>query len=147
MGRPEPAPGAQTSRPVILLDTHVVLWREADSRLISAAAARAIAREETLLVSPLSFYEIGVLVTKQRIQLDRPLRRWTHDLLGDDLIELAPLSPGAASHAAALDPSFPGDPIDRLLYATALDLGVPMVSKDRRIREFAALARDVKVIW
>jgi PIN domain nuclease of toxin-antitoxin system len=41
----------------------------------------------------------------------------------------------------------PGDPIDRLLYATAGDHRVPLVANDERLRGSAGLTRDVDVIW
>ncbi|MGH3832713.1 MAG: hypothetical protein ACRDRS_20125 [Pseudonocardiaceae bacterium] len=31
--------------------------------------------------------------------------------------------------------TFPGDPADRLIYATAVECGWSLVSKDRRLRE------------
>ncbi|MGA7172242.1 MAG: PIN domain-containing protein, partial [Candidatus Dormiibacterota bacterium] len=35
---------------------------------------------------------------------------------------------------AALPESFPGDPADRLIYATALETGWRLVTKDQRMR-------------
>ncbi|MGH8874116.1 MAG: PIN domain-containing protein [Acidimicrobiia bacterium] len=39
------------------------------------------------------------------------------------------------------------DPVDRMLYATAHHLNVPLVTKDRRLQKLAATAGDVRVIW
>jgi hypothetical protein len=39
---------------MILLDTHVLLWWRAGGERLSTAAARAIARADTVLVSPIS---------------------------------------------------------------------------------------------
>ena len=55
--------------------------------------------------------------------------------------------PKAATWAGQLDDTFPGDTVDRLLYATARDLRVPLVTKDEVMRSYAAAARDVTVIW
>ena len=63
-------------------------------------------------------------------------------------MEPAPLSPAAAAWAGTLGPgSFPGDPIDRMLYATALDLRVPLVTKDERLRRLRRRAGDVDALW
>ena len=60
---------------------------------------------------------------------------------------MAPLTIEAAAWAGVLPATFPGDPIDRLLYATARDLRVPLVTKDDRLRSFARAAGDIEVIW
>ena len=39
------------------------------------------------------------------------------------------------SHVAALPSSFPGDPADRLIYATAIEHGLKLVTKDQKIRD------------
>jgi PIN domain nuclease of toxin-antitoxin system len=56
--------------------------------------------------------------------------------------------PGTPRSGAALPGNaFPGDPADRLLYATALELTVPFVMKDKRVRAYAKGSRTVRVIW
>jgi PIN domain nuclease of toxin-antitoxin system len=45
------------------------------------------------------------------------------------------LSPGIAHNAVALPSSFPRDPMDRIIYATAIEHGVKLVTKDRAIAE------------
>jgi hypothetical protein len=57
------------------------------------------------------------------------------------------LTAEAATWAGVLDEAFPGDPIDRLLYATARDRRVPFVTKDEALRAFATTSGDVKVVW
>ena len=60
----------------------------------------------------------------------------------------APLAPEAAAWAGSMDSRiFPGDPADRLLYATARDLRVPLISKDGRLRRHAEVTGEVDVIW
>ena len=131
----------------VLLDTHVVVWWKAGGERLSARARREIARADVLLISPLSFWEIGMLASRRRLALDRNLLEWIADLLEEPNIEIAPLSARAAASAAELLPDFPGDPADRMIYATARELLVPMLSKDDGIRAYAADERDVRVIW
>ena len=130
---------------MVLLDTHVLLWWFADEGRLSRRAAREIAKAGTVLVSAVSFWEIATLLRKGRITLDRDVYVWIADLLREDHIAMAPLSAQAALDAGLL-PDFPGDPADRLLYATAQELIVPMVTKDIKIRSYAAHA-TVTAIW
>jgi len=131
-----------------LLDTHVLLWWLAGGSRLSTEATRLIAAAERLLVSPISCWEIGTLALSGRIRLDRPVASWIARVFEDRRSAVAPLTPEAAGWAGALDDAgFPGDPADRLIYATAREQRVPFVSKDERLREYARVARDVHVVW
>lgn len=133
---------------MILLDTHALLWWQAGGARLSARAAREIARAAAILVSPVSCWEVAVLLVKGRISLDRDVYVWVRDLFREDRVEPAPLSPQAAVGAGLLaTEDFPGDPADRFLYATARDLAVPFVTKDNGIRSYARRMRDVRAVW
>jgi PIN domain nuclease of toxin-antitoxin system len=131
----------------VLLDTHVLLWWQAGGERLSPSAVRAIQLADAILISPLTCWEVVTLHRLGRVRLDREPVAWVRDLLLGERIVTAGLSPEAAALAGELGPSFPGDPIDRLLYATARDHRVAFVSKDERLRAFASTARDVDVVW
>lgn len=115
---------------------------------MSPAADAAIDQAEQILISPISWWEVGLLVRDGRITLDRPVGSWIVVVMSDRRSVTAPLSPEAAAWAGQLDrTTFPGDPADRMLYATARDLRVPLVSKDGRLRHHARAAKDIDVIW
>ena len=131
-----------------LLDTHVLLWWLSGGARLSAVASAAIDTAERVLISPISCWEIGMLARAGRIELDRPIASWIAMVFDDRRSGVAQLSPEAAGWAGALDDGrFPGDPADRLIYATALEHRIPLVTKDERLREFAAIAGDVHVVW
>jgi PIN domain nuclease of toxin-antitoxin system len=131
----------------VLVDTHALLWWKAGSKRLSAAAAALINRADTVLVSPISCWEVAMLVAKERVALDRPVDVWTNDLFATgESSRAADLSPAIAVSAAQL-PEFHGDPADRLIYATAKSVGVPLVTKDERLQEYAALSGDVTTAW
>ena len=133
---------------MILLDTHVLLWWQAGGERLSVRAAREIARADTVLVSPISCWEVTMLLAKGRIVLDRDVHAWVSDLFAAENIEPAELSPQAAVGAGLLaSAGFPGDPADRFLYATARDLLVPLVTKDGGIRGYARRTGDVRTVW
>ena len=133
---------------MVLLDTHALLWWQAGGERLSAAAARAIARSDAILVSPISCWEVATLLARGRIALDRDVYAWVRDLFSSDEVELAPLTAQAAVGAAQLGAAgFHGDPADRFLYATALEHGVPLVTKDDSIRSYAEKVGDLRTIW
>ena len=131
----------------VLLDTHALLWWQAGGARLSRKVARLIDEAELILVSPLTCWEVATLHRLGRIALDRAPGEWVRDLLRGERLASAPISPAAAAWAGELGGQFAGDPIDRLLYATARDQRVPLISKDERLRSFARAARDVDVVW
>jgi len=130
-----------------VIDTHVLLWWRAGERL-SRRATQELARAERLLVSPIVFWEVAVLLSKGRIELDRDLFEWIADVLGEEQVELAPLSAQAAGDAGLLPArGFGGDPADCLIYATAREELLPLVTKDRALHDFARRTKDVRAVW
>jgi PIN domain nuclease of toxin-antitoxin system len=133
---------------VILLDTHVLLWWQAGGSRLSAGARRAIDSADAILVSPISCWEVGLLASKGRIELDRDPSVWVQDLMEGERVAVAQLTVMAAVAAARLgEQGFPGDLADRLLYATARERDVPLVSKDERLRRYARERRGLRIIW
>lgn len=130
----------------ILLDTHVLLWWQAGSDRLSAVAHDRLAAAGSILVSPISCWEVGMLVTRGRVRLDRSTPAWTRDLLAADRVAVAELTASVAVAASEL-PGFHGDPADRFLYATARRRGVPLLTKDRLIHRYAEVDGAVRVIW
>lgn len=128
---------------MVLLDTHALLWWLSGGTRLSARAAREIARADRVLVSPISCWEVAVLVRRGRVALDREVTTWVRDIAHADGVEIAPLTPTAAAAAGLLQS---GDPADGFLLATARERGVPLVSKDAGVRALAG-AIGVRVIW
>lgn len=91
----------------------------------------------------MSCWEVALLVQKGRLALDRDPRVWVHDALALPGVRSIEVSPDVAVSAALMAPTFHGDPIDRLLVATAFDLRVPLVTSDDRLRGWPGLA----TIW
>jgi len=130
----------------VLLDTHVLLWWRAGGDRLSPDARAQIRAANPVLISPITFWEVGTLLRQGRIALDRPLADWVVDLLADAQIDVAALSPRAAAEAGSLPEAFPGDPADRLIYATAAELRVALISKDERLRAYAD-SHAIHVLW
>lgn len=130
----------------VLVDTHALLWWQAGGKRLSRAAARRIERADVVYLSPITCWEIAMLVTKGRVGLDRPVSAWINDLLATSSADIAELTPTIAVAAGQLH-DFHGDPADRIIYATAATGQLPLISKDARLREHATATRQVAVLW
>ncbi|MGH3944543.1 MAG: type II toxin-antitoxin system VapC family toxin [Pseudonocardiaceae bacterium] len=117
----------------VLVDTHALLWWQAQpdqarSDRIFIPAWERITAASCVLVSPISCWEVAMLVGKQRVALDRRAATWIRKVLTTDGISVAELTPGIAVMAAELA-DFHGDRAGRFLYATSRLLDVPLLSK------------------
>jgi PIN domain nuclease of toxin-antitoxin system len=129
---------------VILLDTHVLIWLVAERERLSALALEAIESELELAIALVSAQEIAYLAVRGRLAMDRPVTTWIGDALG--ILGAAALPPTVSTsvRAGSLDPQgFHGDPIDRLIYATAVEHDARLVTADDRLRQFD----PERVVW
>jgi PIN domain nuclease of toxin-antitoxin system len=117
----------------VLLDTHVLHWWSAEPHRISQAAVDALEGAAELAVAATTWFELAWLAGKGRIVLSVPLRAWLDQLSAQ--VRTLGLTPAVAATAVSLPASFPGDPADRLIYATAIEHGCRLVTKDRKLRE------------
>lgn len=62
-----------------------------------------------------------------------------------ELVRSISVTPEIAAAAVALPSSFPGDPADRLIYATAIETGAQLVTKDEKLRRHRH--PSVKAVW
>jgi len=116
----------------VLLDTHVVHWWSAEPERVSRAATAALSEADELAIASISWFELAWLARHERIVITVPLRSWLDQLAGQ--IRTIAVTPAIADTAVSLPESFPGDPADRLIYATAIEHGWRLVTKDKRLR-------------
>jgi PIN domain nuclease of toxin-antitoxin system len=127
----------------VLLDTHVVHWWSAEPRRVSSPAQKALENADELVVAAISWYELAWLARHERIVVNVPVRSWLQGLAAQ--LRTIGVTPAIADTAVALPSSFPGDPADRLIYATAIEHGLKLVTKDQAIRDHDRLGSAV--IW
>ncbi len=115
-----------------MLDTHVVHWWSAEPDRVSRAAAEALSDADELAIAAISWFELAWLAKNERILVTIPIRSWLERLAAP--LRTIGVTPAIAETAVSLPSSFPGDPADRLIYATAIEHGWRLVTKDRRLR-------------
>jgi PIN domain nuclease of toxin-antitoxin system len=89
------------------------------------------------LVSAITPWEIGILVSKKRIDLYRDVMDWVRDALSLPGVSLVPLSAEIAVGSTRLPWEMHADPADRILVATARNLGATLVTADRALLNMA----------
>jgi len=129
---------------VILLDTHVAVWLASAPGKLSRPARAAI-REAIgtggIAISAITLWELAWLMTNGRLDISGTAEAFVEEIATRTAVR--PITPKIAVLANQFPSSYPGDPCDRLIGATALAEGLALVTKDRNIRN----SRQVKTIW
>lgn len=123
----------------LLLDTHAAIWITEDQPLASGAIEAidaAYRTGSTIYVSAITAWEVGLLVSRNRLGLGVKPERWFQRLLAIPGVKLADLSPDILIASSFLPGEPPRDPADRIILATARDLGATLVTRDRLILKY-----------
>ncbi|MFY9743016.1 MAG: type II toxin-antitoxin system VapC family toxin [Candidatus Sulfotelmatobacter sp.] len=130
---------------MILLDTHVVIWLAQDYQRISRAAQSKIEdarqKDRGLAISDVSFLEIAQLASHGSINLIPNAETVLTEI--ERRFVVLPITANIALQAFKLPASYPKDPADRIIGATALIEDMPLLTADREIRK----SRAVPTIW
>src|SRR5438876_10866239 len=125
---------------MILLDTCALLWTMNQDPMLPAARkviSRA-ASEGGLYVSPVSAWEIGLLVRRGRLELQVAVESYIERVFRLPGVRVAALTPGIAVRPSYLPGDLHEDPVDRLLVATAVVMGLRLVTRDRRLLDYGS---------
>jgi PIN domain nuclease of toxin-antitoxin system len=125
----------------LLLDTHVWLWVVAGDRQLAASAREMIAAaagQGSLRLSAISLWEVAMLASRGRIVLGRPTPLWLDAALDGAAPAIEPLTPAIAAESCELPAMFHADPADRMIVATARLTNARLMTRDRRILDYAA---------
>lgn len=131
---------------MILLDTQAAAWLVTRPRRLSRVAADAIRRNRLrngLALASASLMELASMLAAGEIRPTGTPQEWLRAFLAESGVVVRDLTVDIAAVAAYLPPSFPGDPFDRLIAATAIVERLPLVTSDTRIHK----SRVVHTIW
>jgi PIN domain nuclease of toxin-antitoxin system len=131
---------------MILLDTHVWVWFVSNPEKLSKKAGDSIEnaiKEKGILISSISAWEVALLVFKKRIELTMHVADWVSSSEKLPFINFIPVDNAIAVRAVHLPKPLHNDPADRIIIATSMKHGAPIVTMDEKIHNFS----QVQSIW
>jgi len=131
---------------MIVLDTHAWIWFASKPEALSKKARKALdaaVNDKNVLISSISVWEVALLVKNKRLKLSMDVLDWIAKSENLPFIQFIPVSNSIAVKSVNLPQPLHQDPADRIIIATALSTGAPLVTKDKKISDYA----HVKTIW
>lgn len=131
---------------MIVLDTHILVWWSDNPKKLSKIANQAIElakKKHEICISSISLWEIAHLVNKGRIEFTLGFENWVKKIENLSFIRFIPVDNSIAVKSVNLPNFSNNDPADRIIVATALSLGVKLITGDQRILKYPF----VKTIW
>jgi Uncharacterized protein conserved in bacteria len=121
---------------VILLDTHVLVWMVSDPKRLSRTAEREIRkaqRNRSCAIASISLWELGLLFQRNRLRGAGTIANSIRDILDDTGVTVLEITPEIADLSMSFPDTYPKDPGDRLIGATARALGLTLITQHDRI--------------
>jgi len=131
---------------MIVLDTHAWLWFLSNPELLSKKAKRYVdtaVKEKAAMISSISAWEVALLAARKRLILTLELSDWIAKAEMLPFFKFIPVDNSVAIKSVNLPQPLHSDPADRIIIATAISLGAPIVTKDEKILNYP----HVQTIW
>ena len=131
---------------MIVLDTHVWVLFVSNPELLSKRAKRSLdaaMEEKGILISSISAWEVALLVAKKRLRLTLGVTDWIAKSEALPFITFIPVDNSIAIKSVNLPQPLHSDPADRIIIATAISMGAPLLTKDETILKYP----HVQTIW
>ncbi len=131
---------------MILLDTHAWIWFISNPEHLSKTAKKAIDAsipQKGLFISSISTWEVALLVAKKRLKFVMDVTDWVTQSENLPFFQFVPVDNTVAMKSVNLSPPLHQDPADRIIIATAMTLGISLVTKDEKLLNYP----HVKTIW
>src|ERR1700740_3009059 len=119
---------------MILLDTHILIWLLIAPENLAPKAKKVIlaARKSgPLALSAISLWEMAWLAQKKRIDVDVSVDSFVKKCAS--YVQVLPITPEIAVRSVQFPKSYPNDPQDRIIGATALVEGIRLLTHDKLI--------------
>jgi PIN domain nuclease of toxin-antitoxin system len=124
----------------LLLDTCAAIWLSEGEPIKPEATALLNAAHHQgarTFVSPITAWEVGLLASRQRLRLLITPEKWFGKILELPGMALAELSPDILIASSFLPGKPPRDLADRIIAATARDLGATLITRDSYLLSYA----------
>ncbi len=126
----------------LLVDTCVLLWMAADPTRISKTGQEHLQKEDDLLVSAISAFEIAIKHKKKKLELPMEPWQWFQQTTAFFKISEIPISAEMAALSTTVDVAH-SDPCDRIIIAAAITNNLSILSPDHLIQACS----QVDVLW
>lgn len=129
---------------MILLDTHIVIWLAFEPDKLSKRAKEVIRDARLhggLAIAGITLVELAWLAQKGRVETTLSVESFVR--LCASKMTVLPITPEIAARAVSFPDSYPKDPQDRLIGATALVEGIELVTHDKLIKK----SKMIPTIW
>lgn len=128
---------------MVVVDTHALIWWTERLPDLSQRARELLNQSNEVVIPAVVAWEVAMLEHRGKIEVDGGALAYIQRAARLSGVRLHPLTPSIAVRAAQLDDSMPRDPADRMIAATAIELGAPLITRDRRV----SASGVVEVVW
>jgi PIN domain nuclease of toxin-antitoxin system len=121
---------------VILLDTHVLIWVVSNPSQLSREATRQVRnaqRRDGCAIASITLWELGLLYQRNRLRGAGTIEASIREILDQSKVNVIEITPDIVALAMSFPESYPKDPGDRLIGATARALGISLITQDEKI--------------
>jgi PIN domain nuclease of toxin-antitoxin system len=124
----------------ILIDTHCWIWSqfgyEHEFSALGLSTFKQAAADGILILSVISVWEVALLESKQRLHLHMDCLEWVRRAVDTPGLALVPITPEIAVESTRLPGNMHADPADRILVATARNLGARLMTRDQALLDY-----------
>ncbi len=129
----------------MIADTQIVFWMAQVPELLSINAIAAIdearARNEAICIADKTLWELAMMIQRGIVAVRTTPRDFL--LTVEQYFRVLPITAAIAERSVQFSPRFPKDPTDRLIAATAIVHGLPLITADGMILS----SGEVPCIW
>lgn len=122
----------------LLLDTHMWIWWMLGDPALSRKEREFLDNlpaHARPVISDISLWEFGNLVALGRLRIGIGAESWLEKAASPQTVSVQPITPAIVGEMNRLSENFHRDPADRLIVATARHLGIPLATRDGKIRK------------
>ncbi len=129
----------------MMVDTQIVFWMAQVPGLLSEKAREAIddarLRGDAICISDKTLWELAMMIQRGIVLVKTTPRDFLLEV--EKYFRVLPITGAIAERSVQFSPRFPRDPADRIIAATALVHGLPLITADEKI----IASGEVPCIW